>query len=431
MDVGRLERGSKNAEGSSTEIMTKSSRRRGESKTGETQQSATVAVDTASVQLSEDGHVPKKDKAPRKLPKSDDGTTSDDDGRATRKLKKEKFANSERVEIKGKNAKKEKLKTEVFNEGSVDLHRGKTDNSENAKESDKRARKRKQKAEVGNSEDLQVENNSSKHGEDTTPDGKSKKKKRKKTGLESGGAFDQSAPKKKTEHVDMENRNAERKKLKAEVLNEDLHRGDADNPESAEEPDKRAKRRKQKAEVDNSEYLQVENDGSECVQDSTPDGKTKKKKRKKTRLENDGASNQSSPKKKTLQAGPSDEGEGKVAKAKKARKKKKNRKAPPEATKNTKDQCLQYLKDWQGPSWKFCKNKQLWLLSHAFEEDMIPEDDFEILLRYIEGLKGAARERLQQSANKFLEKANEDDDEDVDIDAGKYERARLVLQMLD
>ncbi|KAG0432046.1 hypothetical protein HPB47_021235 [Ixodes persulcatus] len=209
----------------------------------------------------------------------------------------------------------------------------------------------------------------------------------------------------------MENRNAERKKLKAEVPNEDLHRGDADNPESAEEPDKRAKRRKQKAEVDNSEYLQVENDGSECVQDSTPDGKTKKKKRKKTRLENDGASNQSSPKKKTLQAGPSDEGEGKVAKAKKARKKKKNRKAPPEATKNTKDQCLQYLKDWQGPSWKFCKNKQLWLLSHAFEEDMIPEDDFEILLRYIEGLKGAARERLQQSANKFLEKANEDDDE--------------------
>ncbi|CAN8027826.1 unnamed protein product [Ixodes persulcatus] len=229
--------------------MTKSSRRRGESKTGETQQSATVAVDTASVQLSEDGHVPKKDKAPRKLPKSDDGTTSDDDGRATRKLKKEKFANSERVEIKGKNAKKEKLKTEVFNEGSVDLHRGKTDNSENAKESDKRARKRKQKAEVGNSEDLQVENNSSKHGEDTTPDGKSKKKKGKKTGLESGGAFDQSAPKKKTEHVDMENRNAERKKLKAEVLNEDLHRGDADNPESAEEPDKRAKRRKQKAEL--------------------------------------------------------------------------------------------------------------------------------------------------------------------------------------
>lgn len=411
--------------------MTKSSRRRGESKTGETQQSATVVVDTASIQLSEDGHVPKTNKAPRKLQKSNDGTTSDDDGRATRKLKKEKFANSERVEIKDKNAKKEKPKTEVFNEVSVDLHRGETDNSENAKETDKGARRRKQKAEVGNSEDLRVENISSKHGEDTTPDGKSKKKKRKKTGLESVGASDQLAPKKKTEHVGIEDRKAERKKLKAEVLNEDLHRGDAENPESAEEPDKRAKRRKQKAEVDNPEYLQVENDGSECVEDATPDGKTKIKKRKKARLENDGASNQSSPKKKPLQAGPSDQGEGKVAKVKKAKKKKKNRKAPPEATKNTKDQCLQYLKDWQGPSWKFCKNKQLWLLSHAFEEDMIPEDDFEILLRYIEGLKGAARERLQQSANKFLEKANEDGDEDEDIDANKYERARLVLQMLD
>ncbi|CAN8003837.1 unnamed protein product [Ixodes hexagonus] len=212
---------------------------------------------------------------------------------------------------------------------------------------------------------------------------------------------------------------------------------DDNNSEHTEVQDvrvKKVKKKKLKTEVTSERCeaaYEVQDDNSEGVESVVPDKKAKKEKKRRAGIENDGASGQSSPRKQTRQGGAPDEGEGKVVKAKKVKRKKKNRRAPPEATKNTKDQCLQYLKDWQGPSWKFCKNKQFWLLSHAFEEDMIPEDDFEILLRYIEGLKGAARERLQQSANKFLESANEDNDGDDDIDAAKYERARLILQMLD
>lgn len=141
-----------------------------------------------------------------------------------------------------------------------------------------------------------------------------------------------------------------------------------------------------------------------------------------------------SPSKKTKQ--DASESTEPIKKKKKSKRKKKIR-PPPAATNNTKDQCLQYLKDWQSPCWKFCKNKQSWLLMHAFDKDMVPHSDFEILLRYLEGLKGAARERLLMSAGELLKNVevpkqqDTEDVEDHDVDTEKYERARLIVQMLD
>lgn len=220
-----------------------------------------------------------------------------------------------------------------------------------------------------------------------------------------------------------------RKKRKVELANQGVCQDKEENSGLEEiVPGRKGKKRKQKAEVetDVSEDTQIKGG-----KDAAAGDKSRQKKRKRTDAEDDGTSDQSAASKKSRRPGPGDKDEDKAAKTKKVKKKKKNRKAPPEATKNTRDQCLQYLKDWQSPYWKFCKNKQLWLLTHSFEKAMIPEEDFEILLRYIEGLKGAARGRLQQAASKFLETANEDNDADDDVDASKYERARLILQMLD
>lgn len=55
----------------------------------------------------------------------------------------------------------------------------------------------------------------------------------------------------------------------------------------------------------------------------------------------------------------------------------------------------------QGP-WKFNKATQAWLLRHCYDSDKVPKENFRLLLRYIDGLKGAARERLRTEAGAIV-----------------------------
>jgi hypothetical protein len=65
-----------------------------------------------------------------------------------------------------------------------------------------------------------------------------------------------------------------------------------------------------------------------------------------------------------------------------------------------------YLKAWNvrdSPSgtanWKFNKATQAWFLRHAYETAKVSKDTFLLLLRYIRGLRGAARTRLRDEAS--------------------------------
>eukprot|EP00929_Paragymnodinium_shiwhaense_P016746 TRINITY_DN125380_c0_g1_i1.p2 TRINITY_DN125380_c0_g1~~TRINITY_DN125380_c0_g1_i1.p2 ORF type:complete len:296 (-),score=112.02 TRINITY_DN125380_c0_g1_i1:172-1059(-) len=53
-------------------------------------------------------------------------------------------------------------------------------------------------------------------------------------------------------------------------------------------------------------------------------------------------------------------------------------------------------------AWKFNKATQAWLLRHLYEPEKVPKDCFKLLLRYIDGLKGVARDRLREKANAVI-----------------------------
>lgn len=61
------------------------------------------------------------------------------------------------------------------------------------------------------------------------------------------------------------------------------------------------------------------------------------------------------------------------------------------------NKALRYLKDWdlsQSSSdgvWKFEKCRQIWLLQNVYNAQRIPDDHFDILLKYICSIKGRMR----------------------------------------
>lgn len=93
-----------------------------------------------------------------------------------------------------------------------------------------------------------------------------------------------------------------------------------------------------------------------------------------------------------------------------------------------------YLKAWDErgkakPSdggWKFNKATQAWLLRHAYDPARVAKSTFLLLLRYLEGLQGAARERTCAEAGAIVESrgarsttAPEEEKEAVQDEAGK------------
>ncbi|XP_039631338.1 uncharacterized protein C7orf50 homolog isoform X1 [Polypterus senegalus] len=121
-------------------------------------------------------------------------------------------------------------------------------------------------------------------------------------------------------------------------------------------------------------------------------------------------------------------------KLKKERKKleKKNKKASQESTMETAgpgpavaaELALQYLRCWyeNRQLWKFQKTRQTWLLQHMYDKQKVPDEDFDVLLEYLEGLQGSARATTVSKAESVVR--DHDDAEEM------TDRARQIIQLL-
>ncbi|XP_043820123.1 uncharacterized protein C7orf50 homolog isoform X2 [Dromiciops gliroides] len=92
---------------------------------------------------------------------------------------------------------------------------------------------------------------------------------------------------------------------------------------------------------------------------------------------------------------------------------------------------LDYLISWANKreEWKFQKTRQTWLLHHMYDSDKVPDKHFSILLDYLEGLKGSAREVTVQKAEMLMKKLDSPEPEDSSL-IERSERIRQVLQLL-
>ncbi|XP_071427127.1 protein cholesin isoform X2 [Pithys albifrons albifrons] len=95
------------------------------------------------------------------------------------------------------------------------------------------------------------------------------------------------------------------------------------------------------------------------------------------------------------------------------------------------ERALAYLTSWsENPEeWKFQKTRQTWLLLHMYDKEKVPDKYFTILLDYLQGLQGGAREKTVQKAEAFMKEFDSSDGEDPNL-LEKCERIRQVLQLL-
>ncbi|XP_061733219.1 uncharacterized protein C7orf50-like [Nerophis ophidion] len=89
---------------------------------------------------------------------------------------------------------------------------------------------------------------------------------------------------------------------------------------------------------------------------------------------------------------------------------------------------LDYLTCWaeNREEWKFQKIRQTWLFQHMFDSEQVPDEKFSLMLEYIEGLQGGARQTTVQKALVLVEESGQ---EDPDVQK-RAQRARDVIQML-
>ncbi|XP_062359822.1 uncharacterized protein C7orf50 homolog isoform X2 [Cinclus cinclus] len=95
------------------------------------------------------------------------------------------------------------------------------------------------------------------------------------------------------------------------------------------------------------------------------------------------------------------------------------------------ERALAYLTSWsKNPEeWKFQKTRQTWLLLHMYDKEKVPDKYFTILLDYLQGLRGSARDITVQKAEAFMKEFDGSDGEDPNL-LEKCERIRQVLQLL-
>ncbi|XP_016518766.1 uncharacterized protein C7orf50 isoform X1 [Poecilia formosa] len=90
---------------------------------------------------------------------------------------------------------------------------------------------------------------------------------------------------------------------------------------------------------------------------------------------------------------------------------------------------LDYLTCWaeSRSAWKFQKIRQTWLLQHMYDSEKVPDDTFVVLLQYLEGMFGRAKETTVQKALALVEESGK-----VPQDASvqqRAQRAREVIQL--
>jgi len=111
------------------------------------------------------------------------------------------------------------------------------------------------------------------------------------------------------------------------------------------------------------------------------------------------------------------------------------------------NKALDYLKTWQNDraSWKFEKCRQIWLLHNAYDIKRMNEENFSVLLEYIDSIKGAMRGVTLDAAKKKLSTEEEwkvrDDTELTESDKAStlgerpteavLKRARKIIRLLE
>ncbi|KAM9305498.1 protein cholesin [Gastrophryne carolinensis] len=95
------------------------------------------------------------------------------------------------------------------------------------------------------------------------------------------------------------------------------------------------------------------------------------------------------------------------------------------------DLALQYLKSWskKRSEWKFQKTRQTWLLMNMYDPEKVPDKYFKILLDYLGGLQGNARETTIEKAEAYMKELDSSEDQE-EADSQRIARVREVLQIL-
>ncbi|PNF40034.1 hypothetical protein B7P43_G11631 [Cryptotermes secundus] len=113
-----------------------------------------------------------------------------------------------------------------------------------------------------------------------------------------------------------------------------------------------------------------------------------------------------------------------------------------------KEKCIRYLKRWHEDrqNWKFEKLRQIWLFQNMLNPLKVPDSSFQILVDYISGSRGYARQMVVEKTMKVIKavelwsKLSEEGLKEEDIAKQVpdekvpevvYERARSILQSLD
>ncbi|KAG8433036.1 hypothetical protein GDO86_017345, partial [Hymenochirus boettgeri] len=92
---------------------------------------------------------------------------------------------------------------------------------------------------------------------------------------------------------------------------------------------------------------------------------------------------------------------------------------------------LQYLKSWSKSheEWRFQKTRQTWLLLNMYDPEKVPDKYFKILMDYMGGLKGSARDTTVQKAEALM-KEYDSSDTNEETNVLKVSRIKDVLQLL-
>ncbi|XP_046746011.1 uncharacterized protein C7orf50 homolog [Diprion similis] len=97
---------------------------------------------------------------------------------------------------------------------------------------------------------------------------------------------------------------------------------------------------------------------------------------------------------------------------------------------------ITYVSKWKHAKsdWKFEKLRQIWLMDHLLDDNLVPDSIFPIALEYFEGCKGMARQQLVKKMMEVIKKVEEqlasNEDETEVTATSEYSRARQILQAL-
>lgn len=96
---------------------------------------------------------------------------------------------------------------------------------------------------------------------------------------------------------------------------------------------------------------------------------------------------------------------------------------------------VEYLNKWKSnrESWKFEKLRQISIQNHLYDEDNIDDGLWSLIIDYLSGTKGAAREciikKSQEVINDIDSRLTETNKKQM-LNLKNYERAREMLQLL-